>query len=161
MSNRKELIKDLIDRIVGEPVSEIPNSTPPGYIIPQHALVRVCIELRTHPDAYFDMLTNVSGVDRGPEAGTLEVVYHLYSIPFNYSIVLKVILSRAQAEVESLVPVWKSANWLEREVYDMFGIQFKNHPDLRRILMPADWNGFPLRKDYQQDETYRGVKIEY
>lgn len=161
MLNRKDRIKELISQIVGEPVSEIPNSIPAGFIVPKETLFRVCSELRTHPDTFFDMLSNVSGVDRGPEAGILEVVFHLYSIPFNHSLVLKVILSREQAEAESLVPVWKSANWLEREVYDMFGIQFKGHPDLRRILMPADWNGFPLLKDYQQDETYRGVKIEY
>ncbi len=161
MLNRKDRIKELIYQIVGEPVSEIPNSTPAGFIVPKETLFRVCSELRTHPDAFFDMLSNVSGVDRGPEAGILEVVFHLYSIPFNHSLVLKVILSRELAEAESLVPVWKSANWLEREVYDMFGIQFKGHPDLRRILMPADWNGFPLLKDYQQDKTYRGVKIEY
>jgi NADH-quinone oxidoreductase subunit C len=161
MSDHKERIKELISRVVGEPVSEIPNSTPAGYIVPKETLFRVCSELRTHPDTFFDLLSNISGVDRGPEAGTLEVVYHLYSIPFHFSLAIKVVLSREQAAVESLVPVWKSANWLEREVYDMFGIQFKNHPDLRRILMPADWNGFPLLKDYQQDETYRGVKIEY
>jgi NADH-quinone oxidoreductase subunit C len=91
----------------------------------------------------------------------MEILYHLYSIPFNQSLVLKVILPRGNPEIESISSVWKSANWLEREVYDMFGVIFNNHPDLRRILMPADWKGFPLRKDYHHETFYRGVKIDY
>jgi NADH-quinone oxidoreductase subunit C len=100
-------------------------------------------------------------VDNGVESGTMEVIYHLYSIPFNQSLALKVILSRENPELESVTSVWKTANWLEREVYDMFGITFHNHPDLRRILMPADWKGYPLRKDYKHEEYYRGIKIDY
>jgi NADH-quinone oxidoreductase subunit C len=107
------------------------------------------------------MLSCVTGIDNGPEAGTMEVIYNLYSIPFNRSLMLKVILPRDQAEMESVCGVWKGANWLEREVYDMFGIHFKNHPDLRRILMPADWEGYPLRKDYQHQELYRDIQVKY
>jgi NADH-quinone oxidoreductase subunit C len=91
----------------------------------------------------------------------MEVIYNLYSIPFNVSLALRVTLPREKPEVETLCKVWKSANWLERETYDMLGITFLNHPDLRRILMPADWEGFPLRKDYQESERYREVKIKY
>lgn len=156
-----DIINNLIAQVTGASAVEIMNSTPPGFIIPKEHLVSVCQQLHQNSVTYFDMLSNVTGVDNGPEAGTLEVLYHLYSIPFHTSIVLKVILPRAEAEVESLVPIWKSANWLEREVYDMVGISFINHPDLRRILMPADWIGFPLRKDYQQEDTYRGIKIDY
>jgi len=160
MSDKKEELITLIRQVTDE-VAEIANSTPFGVIIKAESLLSVCELLHKNPAAYFDMLSCVTGVDNGVEAGTMEVIYHLYSIPLNQSLALKVILSRENPEVESLVSIWKSANWLEREVYDMFGINFKNHPDLRRILMPADWKGYPLRKDYQHEEYYRGVKIEY
>lgn len=161
MSDRKAELLSLIRQVTSEEVIEIPNSTPFGVVVKQEALLSVCDQLHKNPASYFDMLSCITGVDNGPESGTIEVIYHLYSIPFNYSLALKVILPRENPEVESVVSIWKSANWLEREVYDMFGIGFKNHPDLRRILMPADWKGFPLRKDYKHEDYYRGVKIEY
>lgn len=161
MSVKKEELLALIRQFTSEEVGEIPNSTPIGFIIKKEILLSLCEKLYINPATYVDMLSCITGVDNGPEGGTMEVIYHLYSIPFSYSLALKVILPRESPEVESVVSIWKSANWLEREVYDMFGIGFKNHPDLRRILMPADWKGYPLRKDYKQEEYYRGVKIEY
>ena len=161
MSVKREDLLALIRQITSDEVVEIPNSTPYGIIVKREILLTVCDQLHKNPAFYFDMLSCVTGVDNGPEAGTMEVIYHLYSVPFNYSFALKVILPRENPEVASVVSIWKSANWLEREVYDMFGISFKNHPDLRRILMPADWKGYPLRKDYKHEEYYRGVKIEY
>lgn len=121
----------------------------------------ICHMLRHDEAMFFDQLSCVTGVDNGPAVNTMEVIYHLYSIPFHHSLALKVILPRDKPEVNSVVPHWKSANWLEREVFDMFGIHFTNHPDLRRILMPADWEGYPLRKDYQQQETYRNIVVKY
>lgn len=161
MSDRKVELLSLIRQVTSEEVIEIQNSTPFGVVVKQEALLSVCDQLHKNPASYFDMLSCITGVDNGPESGTMEVIYHLYSIPFNYLLAVKVILPRENPEVESVVSIWKSANWLEREVYDMFGIGFKNHPDLRRILMPADWKGFPLRKDYKHEDYYRGVKIEY
>jgi len=161
MSDRKAELLSLIRQVTSEEVIEIPNSTPFGVVVKQEALLSLCDQLHKNPASYFDMLSCITGVDNGPESGTMEVIYHVYSIPFNYSLALKVLLPRENPEVESVVSIWKSANWLEREVYDMFGIGFKNHPDLRRILMPADWKGFPLRKDYKHEDYYRGVKIEY
>lgn len=137
------------------------NSTPVTYKVKSGVLVETLTELHSNANTYFDMLSCITGIDSGVEAGTMEVIYHLYSIPFNQSLALKVILPRENPEIESVNAIWKTANWLEREVYDMFGIVFKNHPDLRRILMPADWKGFPLRKDYKHEEYYRGMKIEY
>lgn len=161
MPERKEELLSTIRSVSQEELSEIANSTPFGVIIAREDLVNVCEALHKNPATFFDMLTCITGFDNGPEAGTMEVIYHLYSIPFHQSIALKVIVSRENPELDSISPIWKSANWLEREVYDMFGIAFKNHPDLRRILMPADWKGFPLRKDYKHEEYYRGVKIDY
>ena len=121
------------------------------------------------------MLSCITGIDNGPEAGTMEIAYNLYSIPFNHHLMLKVILQRDKPEIDSISSIWKTADWLEREVFDMYGIVFKNHPDLRtmfksepkdhpdlrRILMPADWTGHPLRKDYKHQEYYRNIKVEY
>lgn len=147
-------------RSVAGTAEEIKNTTPLSLSIDVSVLVLVCEQLHKNPETYFDMLTCVTGVDNGPEGNTMEVIYQLYSIPFNHSLMLKVILPRENPEIESVTSIWKSADWLEREVFDMFGIVFKNHPDLRRILMPADWNGYPLRKDYKHEETYRGIKID-
>jgi NADH-quinone oxidoreductase subunit C len=144
----------------GEPVAD--NAmTPTGVKIHAEDLKRVCSNLHQHPSLFFDMLSCLSVVDNGPEAGTLELIYNLYSIPFNHHLALKVIVPRDRTEVDSVQDVWKTANWHEREAYDMFGIKFNGHPDLRRILLPADWVGYPLRKDYKQQEYYRGVKLEY
>ena len=135
------------------------NANPPILLIHADDLVSIAKTLQQNPEVFFDQLTCVTGIDNGPEMNTMEVIYNLYSIPFNQSLGLKVILNRQKPETESLSSIWKSANWMEREAFDMYGIQFKNHPDLRRILMPADWDGFPLRRDYQEQETYRNIKL--
>ena len=91
-----------------------------------------------------------------------EVVYQLRSLARREDLRLKVDLDPlADLAVDSVVSLWQGANWLEREVYDMFGVTFRGHPDLRRILMPADWEGYPLRKDYKHQEYYRSIKVEY
>ena len=134
---------------------------PKGVKIHARDLKKVCVNLHENPAVFFDMLSCITVVDNGPEAGTLEVIYNLYSIPFDLHFALKVVLPRDQAEVDTVCDVWKTANWHEREAYDMFGLKFSGHPDLRRILLPADWEGYPLRKDYRQQEYYRGVKVEF
>jgi NADH-quinone oxidoreductase subunit C len=117
--------------------------------------------LQQNTSTYFDMLSCITGIDNGPQAGTMEVVYNLYSIPYNLHLMVKVIIPRENPVIDSVTHIWKSADWMEREVFDMYGIIFTNHPDLRRILMPADWEGYPLRKDYKHQEYYRDIKIEY
>lgn len=153
-------IVEFIQSIARSEVKVDTNSTPRGVLIDGNDLLSISSQLHQHSSIYFDMLSCITGIDNGPEAKTMEVVYHLYSISCNVSFALKVILPRENPEVDSLCSIWKSANWLEREVYDMFGIQFKNHPDLRRILMPNDWKGYPLRKDYEHEEKYRGIDIK-
>lgn len=150
---------ELVRQVAGH-ADELKNAMPLTLVVDAATLTQVCERLHKNPETYFDMLTCITGVDNGPEANAMEVIYHLYSIPFHQSLMLKVIVPRENPEVETLTTIWKSANWLEREVFDMFGIVFKNHPDLRRILMPADWDGNPLRKDYKHEETYRGIKID-
>lgn len=116
------------------------------YVAPDHMLAAATL-LRDAPGLQFNYLVSVVGVDYLPASPRFAVAYHLYSMLYNRTLRLKVRAEEGEA-VPSLTPLWASANWQEREVYDMFGIPFENHPDLRRILMPDDWDGFPQRKDY-------------
>jgi len=105
-------------------------------------------------DQQFVRLSTVTAVDRYPSEPRFEVVYHLHSIQRNQRLRLKCRLGGADPAIDSVTGVWRSANWYEREVFDLFGIRFAGHPDLRRIMMPDDWQGHPLRKDYPV-EGYR------
>jgi NADH-quinone oxidoreductase subunit C len=109
------------------------------------ALARV---LRDHPDLQFDALVELTAVDYHPREPRYELVYVFVSVARALRLRLKVRLAGEDAHVATLSALWPSANWLEREVWDMFGVVFDDHPDPRRLLMPEDWNGFPLRKDY-------------
>jgi NADH-quinone oxidoreductase subunit C len=109
-------------------------------------IVSVCRRLKQ--DHQFVRLSTVTAVDRHPLEPRFEVVYHLHSLDRNERLRLKCALPGENPEIESVTSVWQSANWYEREVFDLFGIVFGNHPDLRRIMMPEDWRGHPLRKDY-------------
>lgn len=112
------------------------------------SIVPICDYLKRHPQTPFNYLSDVTCVHYPLQAiAPFEVVYNLYSIPANERIRLKVMTGES-AGVESITSVWPAANWMEREVYDLFGVTFRNHPDLRRILLPPDWEGHPLRKDY-------------
>lgn len=126
-------------------------------------LVEICEFLFEYPTLFFDFLNSITAIDNS-ENNTFEVIYHLSSIPFERSICFKIEINRpADAtelpEAPSVSGVWKTADWHEREAFDLMGIRFTNHPDLRRILLPADWEGYPLRKDYVQAETYHSIKI--
>jgi NADH-quinone oxidoreductase subunit C len=143
-----------------EPTFDL-NARPNAIVLSADDLLTVCDQLYRNPETYFDMLSCITGLDNGPESGTMEVAYNLYSIPYNFHLMLKVTIPRDKPEVDSLSHLWKTADWLEREVFDLYGIIFRNHPDLRRILMPADWEGYPLRKDYKHQEYYRNIKVEY
>jgi NADH-quinone oxidoreductase subunit C len=96
----------------------------------------------------FERLTSVTGVDRYPAEPRFEIVYHLQSIANKQRLRVKTRLSGENPEIDSAFSVYRSANWYERETFDLFGVKFRNHPDLTRIMMPDDWVGHPLRKDY-------------
>ena len=100
-------------------------------------------------------------MDNGPAKGTLDVLYHISSIPLEHAVILKLTVEREGQKVPSLASLWRTADWHEREIFDLFGLEFSGHPDLRRILLPADWEGHPLRKDYVEQEKYHGIKVKY
>lgn len=122
---------------------------------------KLSLFLRDSSELLFDSLMNLSGVDE-IKANLLSVYYHLESTILKQKITLKVSTDRNKPEVSTVTEVWKAADWHEREAYDLLGIIFLNHPDLRRILMPYDWDaGYPLRKDYENPEFYQGMKVPY
>lgn len=117
--------------------------------------IRGCELLRDNPDCRFDLLVYCAGVDlRTKEAASLESVYLIFSTEKHTSIIVKILAELHDDEYysPSLMPVWPAADWHERETYDLFGIHYKGHPGLKRILMPEDWMGYPLRKDYKVDD---------
>ncbi|MGL1885745.1 MAG: NADH-quinone oxidoreductase subunit C [Reichenbachiella sp.] len=152
----KTLIEDRIG--LGSVISIIENATPDALEVRASDIKDICQFLRDNEQSYFDMLSCLTAIDNGPEANTMEVVYNLYSIPLEQSLMLKAVISREVAKIDSVEEIWKTADWHEREAYDLFGITFDGHPDLRRILMPADWEGHPMRQDYVEPEEYRGMK---
>jgi NADH-quinone oxidoreductase subunit C len=117
-------------------------------ILPAEAIVRACKALRDDPELGFDMLIDLTAVDRVGSDAKFEVVYHLYSLKNRRYLSLKIMADESRPEVPSLTGVWASANWHERETFDMFGIKFTGHPDLRRFYMPEEFEYHPLRKDF-------------
>ncbi|MGH9329143.1 MAG: NADH-quinone oxidoreductase subunit C, partial [Vicinamibacterales bacterium] len=140
------------------------SSDQPTIFVAREALVEVCRALRDRPDLRFQFLADVTAVDWYPREPRFEVVYILASLglegldpagraglsgpPSKKRLRLKVRVPGDDPRLPSVAPVWPSAGWAEREVFDLFGILFDGHPDLRRILMPEDWEGYPMRKDY-------------
>lgn len=114
--------------------------------------------LHKEPDLKYNALLCMSGVDTGK---ILKVVYHLFSIEHRNRIVIKVALDREKPHIGTVSHLWNTANWHEREIFDMYGIIFDGHPNLRRILCPEDWHGHPLRKDYIVQELFHGLRVSY
>ncbi len=125
-------------------------------VVPRELLRAMAERCREDAKLQYNLLTDATCVDRFPAEPRFELNYHLVSIPRRQKVRLRVWLGGNDPAVDSLVPVWPGANWLEREIFDLFGIRFLGHPDLRRILLPDDWEGHPLRRDYPV-EGYRDV----
>jgi NADH-quinone oxidoreductase subunit C len=117
-------------------------------VLAREHLQRTAEYLRAERELQFDFLSDISAVDRFPIEPRFEVNYHLLSISSHRTLRLRVWVSGKDAVLPTAIPVWPSANWHEREIFDLFGIRFEGHPDLHRIFMPDDWEGYPLRKDY-------------
>jgi NADH-quinone oxidoreductase subunit C len=121
------------------------------------SVVGVCGYLQETPALDFDFLRLVTGVDWEDR---FSVVYHLYSYAHRHGVVLRVDLAHEDPRIPSMAGLWASADWHERETFDMMGITFEEHPNPRRILLPDDWEGFPLRKDYEAPKEYHGISNE-
>jgi NADH-quinone oxidoreductase subunit C len=149
----------ILSKVAQFPVERLENASPQTFRLDHRDLHAAANIMQQNPAVYADQLLSITAIDNGKETNSMEVVYHFASITRNLVFSINISLCRDVPQIPSLASLWKSANWLEREVFDMYGITFTGHPDLRRILMPADWSGYPLRKDYQADETYHGIPI--
>jgi len=150
-----EEIREKLAAKFGERIGALapPNKDP---FLPVQAadLVEICRFLKA--ELAFDCLMNLSAID-WPKRNQIDVVYHLWSYSQRHTFILKVSLDRAKPEIQSIEGVWKAADWLEREQYDLLGVNFIGHPDLRRIMLPDDWVGHPLRKDYKEQAEWHNI----
>ncbi|MFD2935988.1 NADH-quinone oxidoreductase subunit C [Spirosoma flavum] len=158
-------ITDLLAAQFGPDFQVNTQNIQPYFTVPVEQLVDVCQFLRDDERLFFDLLACITAIDNGPQVNTMEVIYNLTSIPYEHNLMLKIVVPRndtnkALPSVPSIAHIWRTADWHEREAFDLVGIHFDNHPDLRRILLPTDWVGHPLRVDYEEEEQYHGIKTK-
>ncbi|CAM3189421.1 NADH-quinone oxidoreductase subunit C [Stackebrandtia soli] len=153
-----ELVEVLGEAVGGEAVRAVvvDRGELTLHVDPDNVL-NVCRALRDDPDLRFELCSSVSGVDYPSQEKRLHVVYHLTSMTFRRRVRIETAVSVEDPHVDSVTEVYPTADWQERETYDMFGVVFDGHPNLTRILMPDDWEGFPQRKDY----PLGGIPVEY
>jgi NADH-quinone oxidoreductase subunit C len=153
--------RKLADRFGEKIVAFQPEALQPWAVIAPDAIAEVAAFAKADPELAFDNLLCLSAVDYPKEdPPRMEVVYHLFSYEHRHIFVLKVRLPREGARVPTVERTWAVANWHEREAYDLFGIVFDGHSDLRRILLPDDWIGHPLRKDWVDPDFYNGMHVK-
>ena len=155
--NSAEIVDRLRARFGGNIGDFDDKAGDPFVYVQPDAIDEVCGHLKNDEALAFDVLSSLSGVDY-PKTNTIQVVYHLYSYRHRHMIVLKVNANREDPVIRTVAGVWRAANWHEREIFDLLGVRFEGHPDLRRLLMPEDWVGHPLRKDFVEPEEYHGIK---
>ena len=136
--------------------SKVYHQHQPTFLVPREEILDVCRWLRDDPEFDMTYLSFVSAID-WPDR--FEVVYHVASLARDHAVVLKVAIPRDDPRIPSVTGLWRGADWHEREAYDLFGIVFEDHPNLRRIMMSADWKGHPLRKDYVYEDPQWLVEI--
>ena len=128
----------------------------PWFEVEPYEIEEVSKFLKTDADLHMDYLECLTGVDY-PDDEQIRVIYHVYSYAKKHRIVMKCFLDREDPALPTLCDVWRTANWQEREAFDLLGVLFDGHPDLRRLLLPDDWEGHPLRKDYEEADDYHGI----
>ncbi len=152
------VIREEFGDVIGNPEPTIVISTIP--VTDNSVWQPLAYFLREDDRMKFDFLASLSGVDYND--GTFGVVYHLQSLATHkHKIAFRLKCPKENPVIPTVMEIWKAANWHERETFDLYGIKFDGHPDLRRILCPEDWEGYPLRKDYKVQETYHGIKVPY
>lgn len=156
----EEIYEKLLDQF-GENVLEFNgDALDPWIKIKPESTFDISKFLKENSNFEFDSLMCLSGMDYGADSD-LGIVYNLFSMKHKHKITLRVDLPRDHPKIPSVEAIWRTADWHEREAFDLFGIHFKGHRDLRRILCPDDWEGFPLRKDYVVQEYYHGIRVPY
>ncbi|HDR04551.1 MAG TPA: NADH-quinone oxidoreductase subunit C [Candidatus Marinimicrobia bacterium] len=155
--NPKKLY-ELLKKRFGEAVIsvDVENSIPPKYVIQPDKVHEISEFLKNTGDLEYDQLMCLTGQDLGNE---LSVVLNLFSTKHYSSITLEAKVAREHPELDSVSDLYATANWHEREAYDMLGVVFKGHPNMKRILLPDDWEGYPLRKDYKPADAWHGMPI--
>ena len=144
-SSAVKLLKEKFPADILEYSTAFGNET---LLIKKENIIKILKFLKETPELEYSLLLDITCVDYLGEEPRFELIYHIYSFRLNHRLRIKTKISEKNPFIESSTCLWKNANWLEREVFDMFGIKFKNHPDLRRILMYDEFEGYPLRKDY-------------
>ena len=135
---------------------EVGKNKDPWFQVDPFSIEQVAVKLKTDAALHFDYLECITGIDF-PDDKQIHVVYHVYSYAKKHRVVIKALLDREDPVVPTLSNVWPTANWQERECFDLLGVLFDGHPDLRRLLLPDDWEGHPLRKDYEEGSDYHGI----
>jgi len=157
-----EIVTRLKDKFLSEIVNVKEFRDQVFVTVKRHRISDICRFLFSDPDIHMNFLADLCGADYPDREERFEVVYNLYSIKYNHRLIIKALVPENDLTIDSVVPIWIGADWHEREACDMFGIVFNGHPDLRRILMPEDWEGYPLRKDYPlkgpRDREYKGFE---
>lgn len=155
-----EILERLTARFGTDAVSDLhadpKKDKDPWFVVAPSAIVDVATYLRDDPTLAFDFLECLTGTDY-PEKQQIHVTLHVYSYARKHRLVMKMLLAREAPTCPTLSFVWPVANWHERECYDLLGVRFEGHPDLRRILLPDDWIGHPLRKDFKEGNEYHGI----
>jgi NADH-quinone oxidoreductase subunit C len=153
-ATRLDALRQVLPDVV---IEEVPSVDQPAIVVPAEAIERVARQLREHPSLQFQVLAELTAADYWPREPRFEVVYHFVSLgpeatgsgaPPPQRLRVKVRIGGESPTLPTIVRIYINANWYEREVFDLFGVTFEGHPDLRRILMPEDWDGYPARKDY-------------
>ncbi len=150
------LLDELQERFPGVISEAVAFRAIPSITLAKESLVAMCRFLKSEEGGAFTLLTDQTAVDYPKREKRFEIIYHIYSFKRNDRLRLKVIVGEGET-ISSVTGIWPTANWLEREVYDMFGVVYDGHPDLKRILLPDEWTGHPLRKDYdilRQDNAW-------
>jgi NADH-quinone oxidoreductase subunit C len=151
-----EQIRERLAARFGDAVGPTVAAKDPFVVVKAERLHEIGRCLHDDPDLRLDYLTDLTAVDY-PKENLLRLVYHLWSMRLMHGFKLKVECDRASPTAPSVESIWRGANWLEREIFDLFGVGFEGHPDLRRIMMPDDWTGHPLRKDYAETGGWHGI----
>ena len=147
-------IFEIIRNLSEEAVELREDSPDPSIFVKPDSLLGVMKELRNRTEFAFDALQNQTAIHEGEN---FRVFWVLYSYSRKHKLTVESIISLDKPQISSVAGIWKTADWLERETFDLFGIDFTGHPDLRRIMLPEDWEGFPLRKNYKNPTTYQDV----